>query len=189
MADDPRTDAELVDAVRRGDGGAFATLYLRHRDWAFRVARRFVADDGLAMDAVQEAFLYLHRKGRGLRLTARFTTFLYPVVRHEAQRAARNARRGHGSTSPERKLGVTPPDPAIPPRDRPTDEDLAHLHRALAALPDPQREALLMSAVDGMTHGEIAIALGIPLGTVKSRLHAALGTLRENPRLAAWFVR
>ncbi|MCC7388511.1 MAG: sigma-70 family RNA polymerase sigma factor [Phycisphaerales bacterium] len=109
MADDPRTDSELVDAVRGGDGGAFAALYLRHRDRAFRVARRYAPDDGPAMDAVQEALLYLHRKGRGLRPTARFTTFLYPVVRHEAQRAARNARRGQGPTSPERQLGVCIP--------------------------------------------------------------------------------
>lgn len=181
MADDPRTDAQLTEAIRDGDRRAFESLYLRHRDWAFRVARRYAPDDALAMDSVQEAFLYLHRKGRGLRLTARFTTFLYPVLRHEAQRAARRARRDNASppaAAPE--LGAGSPASL-------GDEADGILRRALDALPGAQREVLLMHAVDGMTHGEIAVALSIPLGTVKSRLHAALTTLRSDERLGEYF--
>lgn len=181
MADDTRTDSELIDAIRAGDGSAFESLYLRHRDWAFRVARRFAPDDGLAVDAVQEAFLYLHRKGRSLRLTARFTTFLYPVVRHEAQRLGRKARRSAGAEGEAAggsglAVGLDA-------------ESLGVLARALGGLPEAQREALLMAAVDGMTHAEISIALGVPLGTVKSRIHAALAALRSDGRLASYFDR
>lgn len=186
MADDPRTDQNLIHAIREGDGSAFESLYLRHRDWAFRVAKRFTRDDNLAIDAVQEAFLYLHRKGRSLRLTARFTTFLYPVIRHEAQRLERMARRSGGAALDDtagHQGAKSGPESAQTLKG----ESLDMLESALAPLPEPQREALLMHAVDGMTHGEIAIALGIPLGTVKSRIHAALATLRQDERLAEYF--
>ncbi len=182
MADDTRSDTELIDAIRAGDGSAFESLYLRHRDWAFRVARRLVPDDGLAVDAVQEAFLYLHRKGRGLRLTARFTTFLYPVVRHEAQRLGRKARRSAGAGADGEAAGSGPGVGL-------DAESLRVLAQALGGLPEAQREALLMAAVDGMTHAEISIALGMPLGTVKSRIHAALTALRADDRLASYFDR
>lgn len=176
---DPRSDQELLDAVRRGEAGGFEALYLRHRDWAFRVARRFTRDDALAMDTAQETFLYLLKRAPTLRLTARLTTFLYPTVKHHALAAARRARRG------EAAVATDPPHTAYAP-DNP-DERLAFLESALARLPDPQREALLMQAVDGMTHGEIALALSIPLGTVKSRIHAAVNTLRADTRLANYF--
>jgi RNA polymerase sigma-70 factor (ECF subfamily) len=182
VADDTRSDLELVDAIRAGDGSAFESLYLRHRDWAFRVARRFVPDDGLAVDAVQEAFLYLHRKGRSLRLTARFTTFLYPVVRHEAQRLGRKARRSAGAGADGDAAEGSGLAVGL------DAESLGVLARALGGLPEAQREALLMAAVDGLTHAEISIALGVPLGTVKSRIHAALAALRSDGRLRAYFL-
>lgn len=134
------------------------------------------------MDAVQEAFLYLHRKGRGLRLTARFTTFLYPVVRHESQRQMRRARRGNPVS-----IDTAAPRVLWDQRDEIGEDVLEHLARALAALPDTQREVVLMATADGMTHGEIAVALQIPLGTVKSRLHAAMKALRSDARLASFF--
>jgi RNA polymerase sigma-70 factor (ECF subfamily) len=180
--DDLRTDLELIEAIRAGDDSAFESLYLRHRDWAYRVARRFLHDDGLAMDAVQQAFLYLHRKGRGLMLSARFTTFLYPVIRHEAQRLGRKARRD--GTVP---LESAAAELAAIRGEEIDDDGLGRLRRALAALPESQREALVLAAVDGMTHGQISIALGVPMGTVKSRIHAALGALRGDGRLVKYF--
>ncbi|VAX41878.1 hypothetical protein MNBD_PLANCTO03-1166 [hydrothermal vent metagenome] len=189
VANDHRTDQELIEAIRTGDAAAFESLYLRHRDWAFRVARRFTPDDSLAMDAVQETFLYLHRKGRSLRLTAKLTTFLYPVLRHEAQRATRKARRHHGTTLDEAATAMeTRTGLGAGPGAGPDSESLAELERGLARLPDTQREVLLMAAVDSMTHREIATALHIPLGTVKSRLHAALTALRSNGRLVEYFA-
>jgi len=183
VADDPRDDQGLLDGVRRGDARAFEALYLRHRDWAFRVARRFTRDDSLAMDAAQETFLYLLRRAPTLRLTARLTTFLYPVVKHNALDALGRARR---FDSADADLAADPDAPAPDPEGH-DSERLALLGAALARLTDAQREALLMHASDGMTHGEIAIALDVPLGTVKSRIHAAVTTLRADPRLAGYF--
>lgn len=179
MQQGPVSDQELLDAIRLGDAAAFERIYLRHRDWAFRVARRFTRDDALAMDVAQETFLYLLRRADSLRLTAQLTTFLYPVVKHNALAALDRARR-FAQPATDR------PDPAAPAQTDPGDRP-ALLESALARLPDAQREALLMHAADDMTHGEIALALGIPLGTVKSRIHAAMTTLRADPRLNEYF--
>ncbi|MBK7405443.1 MAG: sigma-70 family RNA polymerase sigma factor [Phycisphaerales bacterium] len=176
MPNDPRTDQELLDAVRAGDPTAFEALYLRHRDWAFRVARRFTSEDARAMDAAQESFLFLLKRAPTLRLTARLTTFLYPTVKHHALAQRRSVDQADADR---------PAEVRAPPIH--TDERLALLESALARLPDPQREALLMQAVDGMTHGEIALALSIPLGTVKSRIHAAVNTLRSDGPLRGYF--
>jgi RNA polymerase sigma-70 factor (ECF subfamily) len=156
---------------------AFEALYRRHRDWVVRLARRFTGSEHDALDVLQETFAYLLRKLPGLRLTARMTTFLYPVVRHLSIDALRRRRRH----APAEALPDAP-DPAEPQADR---EELAAV---LAALPEPQREAVLMRYVDGMSLAEIAEALDVPLGTVKSRLHNALRALREDPRTRRYFL-
>jgi RNA polymerase sigma-70 factor, ECF subfamily len=174
---DSRSDVELVEAANRGEARAFETIYLRHRDWAFRLACRFTADHDLAADVVQEAFLYLFRKfgsssdQRGLVLRAKLTTLLYPAIRNTALAARRKK-----SPLPLAENFDAPAD-HIP---RTSDEDRAHLARLLARLNDGQREVLLMRAIDGMNTAEIAAALGIPEGTVKSRLHHALAALRQD---------
>ena len=100
-------------------------------------------------------------------LTARLTTFLYPVIRNIAiTRRRQGAREVHGEL-PE----VASPEPAH-------DTDLG---RVLAGLPEHQREVLLLRFVEDMSLLEIAAALEIPTGTVKSRLHNALQRLREAP--------
>ena len=84
MSDDLRNDHDLLAAVRCGDDRAFEVLYHRHRDWAVRVAYRYTRDRNSALDAMQETFLYLLRKAPTLTLTSKLTTFLYPVVKHQA---------------------------------------------------------------------------------------------------------
>jgi RNA polymerase sigma-70 factor, ECF subfamily len=160
---DPRSDAELVAAAGAGDLAAFEVLYLRHRDWTVALAHRFAGDRELALDVLQETFAYLLRRLPGLRLTARLTTFLYPVVKHNAQEARR-----------KRRLGAPREDDAS---SVPASPDHAPLRAAVDALPEPQREVLLMRFASGMTMGEIALALNVPVGTVKSRLHHALARL------------
>lgn len=175
---DPRTDAELVEALNRGDNTAFDTLYHRYRDWVASLARRFTGHDDDALDVLQETFAYLLRKTPDLRLTARMTTFLYPAVKHLAIAARRKRQR----------FLDTPSEAAEPeqadPAHAPTRADLAAV---MGALPDDQREVVLMRFVDDMTLAEIAEALETPVGTVKSRLHRAIATLRDDPRTRRYF--
>jgi len=166
------SDRDLIAALNRGDYSAFKPLYFRHRDWVYRLACRFTGNHDAALDAVQETFGYLLTQFPGFRLTARLTTFLYPVVRNTALAAKRRDKR--------LKFGATPDiqDDAValtlPP---------GALGDALAALPQTHVEVLLMRIVDGMSTDEVATALALAEGTVKSRLHHALETLRGDERL------
>ena len=169
------TLVRLLAAAPPEDADALEALYLRHREWALRVAFRFCRDEGLAHDAVQEAFLYVARKGAGgMVLSAQFTTFLYPALKHEAEAARRKALR----LASDAAL----PEPEAPPVREETD--LAPL---LARLPAEQCEALLLRFVDGLSIAEVAAATATPEGTVKTRLFHAIRKLRADPATAAYF--
>lgn len=167
-----------MQAANAGDAGAFEALYERYRDWVLRVAYRFTHDRDDALDVLQDVFLYLLRKFPGFVLSARLTTVLYPAIKNTAIYVRR--RRSGGAQTPL-------PDVAAPTeRDvaAPISGDFEHL---IASLPEPQREVLLMRYVDDMSLAEIAAALEIPLGTVKSRLHAAIEALRADPSTRRYF--
>ena len=170
-------DEELLQRANGGDPDAFEVLYRRHRDWVHRLAWRFTGNPQDALDVLQETFLYVLKKLPGLCLTASMTTFLYPVVKH----LSLNLRRRRGINVDEEILAGVP-DPAVPPAPR------AELAAALAGLPPPQREVILMRFVDDMALDEIAAALDVPPGTIKSRLHRALETLRTDPRMRDYFL-
>ena len=178
----PPSDEDLVRVINTGRPAeaerAFEALYRRHRDWAVRVARRFTNDDALALDAMQETFAYLLTKFPGFELRAKMTTFLYPAVRNIALGLARKRRRepALGDRLPDRPAASDAPAPGVG-----EDDPKRALARLLAALPDAQREAVLLRFVDGMSMIEIAAATGVPVGTVKSRLHHAVRALREDP--------
>jgi RNA polymerase sigma-70 factor (ECF subfamily) len=165
-------DSTLLTRAQQGDEQAFTTLYLRHRDFVHRLARRLAPDDAAAMDITQDAFTYLLKALPRLRLTGRLSTYLYPIVKSLAATHGRDRQR-RLRLARDLELSPTPP-PAAPHTDH------APLLAAVNALPEPQREVLLMRTVDEMTVEEVATALSIPPGTVKSRLHHALSALRAN---------
>ncbi len=169
---DHRTDLQLIAAINDGDAEAFEALYRRYRDWVAALARRFAGNETDALDVLQDTFAYVLRKFPGFRLTASFTTFLYPVVRNLSIAASR--KRGRFASG-DAQLDQVPAAPANRP-------DLGDLGIVLATLSDVHREVLLMRFVDDLSLEEIASALRIPAGTVKSRLHNALETLRSDPR-------
>ena len=173
---DPRDDQALIDAANRGDAAAFEALYYRYRDWVVRLAWRFTANREDALDVLQETFAYLLRKLPGFRLSARMTTFLYPVVKNCSLAVVRKRKRYVSGDEALREAAARAPEASR-----------AELAAALGVLPDAQRETLLMRFVDGMSLAEIADALAIPLGTVKSRLHNALNTLRHDERTRRYF--
>jgi len=172
---DPRSDLDLIAAINDGDAGAFEVLYHRHRDWVVNLAFRFIGDRDLALDVLQETFLYFVKKFPGFRLTANLKTFLYPAVKNLSIAARRKAGRVQ-STAEEQAVienaTATGPEPG-------GDEPLSV---ALRALSEEHRQVLLLRFVDELSLAEIAESLGIPLGTVKSRLHNALDRLRRDPR-------
>ncbi len=180
MADeDPRTDEALVEAANRGDVAAFEAIYYRYRDWVVRLAVRYTGNQDEALDVLQETFAYLLRKLPHLRLTARMTTFLYPVVKHLSLALLHKRRRLVSNDELLRQQAARPADGIEAAR--------TELATVCAFLPEGQLEVLLMRFVDSMTLQEIADALEIPLGTVKSRLHHALNALRRSEKTRRYF--
>ena len=181
-----RSDQELVAAANAGDASAFEAIYYRHRDWVVNLACRFCGDREMALDILQEAFLYLLKKFPGFELRCELRSFLYPVVKHLALNARKKAARFATTESREYLATVDELFAGLeaPRTEAPSDEEV---RAALARLPSQQRETVVLRFIEGMDLAEIAVALEVPIGTVKSRLHHALETLRKQPGLRELF--
>jgi len=175
------SDRELIELINQGDPDAFEALYRRYRDWVYRLAWRFTGNQQDTLDVLQETFTYLLGKFPGFSLTASMTTFLYPVVKHISFTIRNKSRR---FTSDEEILSEL-----TAPALKNTQSSRSELAAVLTILPDEQREILLMRFVDDMTLEEMATALNIPLGTVKSRMHNALQRLRHDRRTQDYFLK
>jgi RNA polymerase sigma-70 factor (ECF subfamily) len=145
---------------------------------AYRVARGVLRNSADAEDVAQEALLRAYRRFHRLRDRNRFRAWLVRITFRLALDRARSAKRRE-----QRETLWAQPVP------RPTTEDLAassefqaHLDRAVEALPEKLRLVLLLSAMEGHTQEEVAAILGLPLGTVKSRLFFARKQLAEKLR-------
>jgi RNA polymerase sigma-70 factor (ECF subfamily) len=174
-----RSDQDLIAAINRGDTEAFEDLYRRYRDWVVRLALRFTLDEDLALDVLQEVFVYFMKKFPGFELRCELKTFLYPAVRNVALGMRRKSER---YVSDDETIANRP---SATPSQQGEAGDV--LLAVVSSLPEQQREVLMLRFVDGLALSEIATALEIPLGTVKSRLHKALETLEKNPATKKFF--
>jgi RNA polymerase sigma factor (sigma-70 family) len=171
----PRTEEELLAAIARGDERALAALYDRFGRVAYGLALRILRDPALAQDAVQDAFLGAWRTAASFdERRGNAQTWLLTLVHRRAVDVVRREERRH-----------TEPLDDVPVASRQSTEEEASVREqrravqsALAQLPSDQREALELSYYGGLTQSELAARLGIPLGTVKSRVFAALANLR-----------
>jgi len=150
---------------------------LRYRDRVASLAFRFTRHHEDALDVMQETFTYLLRKFPGFLLTSSLMTFFYPAVKNLSIAARRKRQRATGGDQELDNL-LAPPDSSAP----------SELAEALSRLSDSHREVVLMRYVDDLTIDEIAAALSIPPGTVKSRLHHALRLLRGDPAARRYFL-
>jgi RNA polymerase sigma-70 factor (ECF subfamily) len=180
------TDEALIEAVKRGDSSAFGILADRHRRTLTVFFARQLWDFNAAEDGAQDVLLKLFRFLGRYEARARFTTFLITVARNhgiDRLRARRTAPRTVSFDDSDgcdlagvadRLEGDEPP-----PDDIASDhERTAELRRAISALPEDQRAVLCLAAFEGLAYHRIARRLAIPLGTVKSRMHTALGRMR-----------
>jgi RNA polymerase sigma-70 factor (ECF subfamily) len=169
-------EAALLGRIARGDEPALAALYDRLAPLAHGLALRIVRDARLAQDAVQDAFLRTWRNaGRYDARRGRARAWVLRIVRNAAidllrsERAELRAESGAvaGAAGP----GV---DEAAARAQRG-----GRLREALADLPAEQRRMIEIAYFEGLSHSEIAAREGIPLGTVKSRIHEGIGRLRR----------
>ncbi len=177
-------DAELVAIWQAGDLGAFERLVRRHERRVFRLLYRMLGTREEAEDATQEVFLSLHRHGRRFRREARFSTFLYRVAANAALNRRRSLGRARARVEELGRRQLTGDDG---PSHGPDPEDALHgarvqdaVQRALQELPRDLRMAVVLFDLEGRPYKEIAEVLGVPEGTVKSRIHRGRSALRES---------
>ena len=178
---DDRLDLELHRRVRSRDRGAFEELYRRYGRSAYGVALRVTAQNLIAQEVVQEAFLALWRAPEAFDPSrGAFRSFFLSLVHHRAVDAVRREERMRKRA--ERAANLEPVTGEDPAEDVVEDAYLVvrrkEVREALASLPADQRRALEMAYFGGMTQVKIAEALGIPVGTVKTRTLAAMRKLR-----------
>ncbi|MGZ8460475.1 MAG: RNA polymerase sigma factor [Candidatus Deferrimicrobiaceae bacterium] len=176
----------LVEAFREGRPGAFDAIVRAHQDRVYAFCARMLSDREDALDIAQEVFLSAYRNLAGFRGESSLSTWLLRIAGNRClnrirQRTARAAR----EVSPgEPRDDEAPFQPPGKEADRPermveTRETGRILESAIAKLDEDSRLLVLLSDVEGFTYEELAAAAGIPLGTVKSKLHRARMALRK----------
>jgi RNA polymerase sigma-70 factor (ECF subfamily) len=170
------SDGELLGLVSgRGDEAAFAELFGRKARPVYSLIRRQIGDEGVADDAVQEAFISVWRFARSYRADrGGVDAWLFTIARHAAYRAVRM--RG--------QVAVGDPPDQVDPAPMPDQVAVAEfesfrVHTAVERLPCREREIIERAYFHGMSQSEIAVDLGIPLGTVKTRNRSALRHLAD----------
>lgn len=164
-------DLVLVATARDGDLVAFETLVRRHTGTVYAHALRFFGDPAAAEDIVQEVFIKVYRSLDTFDERSRFSTWLYRVTRNACLDQVRAGAR--------RPVPIDPLDVVISaPGDLSDSVALsASLEQALRALPPEDRDAFSAIGLFGLSYPEAAEALGVPVGTVKSRVFRARRSL------------
>ena len=179
---EPDPDVDLVKAVARGDRAALAALYDRYSPIMFALALRIVRERREAEDLLHDVFLEVWRTAKDYDPDrGRVRTWLTIRMRSRAldlQKSARVSRNVGDDSVLDRVASDT---------DIADSPDRARVRKALGDLPAEQRQVLELGYFEGLSCSEIAEKLGTPIGTVKSRVAAALGKLRQylGPRVEA----
>lgn len=190
---DPRTDNELLQAHRAGQPGAMEVLIRRHHDDLLRFLERLVGDKTAAQDVFQDTFLQVHVSADTFDPSRRFKPWLFTIAANKARDLLRknNRRRtldlsapvggsaGSGDDGQTRFIDLMEVS-VIQPQDAAQRVEVqAAVQAAVQRLSPSLREVLLLAYFQKLSYSQIADALEIPLGTVKSRLHAAVAAFAK----------
>ena len=180
VAGDAGSDRQLIDQAKAGVPAACDALARRHRQAAYLLALQMLGNRDDAMDVTQEAMLRFFGTLRQFDATRRVQPWLFTIVRNQVRDLWRQRRRRPGDAAGESddlvgQLAAPQPSPEADLRRRELRE---RVWRALAALPAAKREIIVLRDFHDLSYSDISQVLGIPIGTVMSRLHGARRQLR-----------
>lgn len=171
--------AEDVDLIRRylaGDVAAFDELMRAHEDRVFGICLRMLRNREAALDATQETFLTVFRKADRYQAKAAFSTWLYRVTVNTCYDLLRRQQRSHTDPIPE---GTDPPDPSAEDAVA-AAEVRPDIEAALQAIQAEFRGAVVLVDLEGLAIDTAAEILGVPSGTIKSRVYRGRRALAEH---------
>jgi len=180
------SDSILMIRVGQGDRSAMDTLVERHHHRLYRFAYRLCRDEDTASDIVAVSLIRAFNSAPSFRGEARFTTWMYRVVvnafldyRKKASIRVAVSLDDESKFGPEgRALHLVDPS-ASPQTHAESSVRGQRIHAAIARLPEYQKVAIVMFHIEGMSYEEMAVALDLPIGTIKSRLNRARQTLAD----------
>lgn len=187
-----RTDEQLLADYRNGDVAAFETLIRRYQPDLVRFLTRLLGERQLAEDAFQETFLQIHLSADTFDTGRRLKPWLFTIAANKGRDILRRrARRqtqdlsapvegGSGQDGRVTFVDLMEIDVPSPDASVTTDERDKLVQEAIDSMPWSLREILLLAYFQRLSYAQIAEELGIPLGTVKSRLHAAVATFAKH---------
>jgi RNA polymerase sigma-70 factor (ECF subfamily) len=168
-------EIELITRAQKGDRGAFGQLVRRHREGVINVVYRMCGDANLAEDTAQEAFIRAWQHLPSYRPRSPFRNWLYRIATNAALDVLRRERDTVDMEAVPLANSDDGPEAALEKQERGE-----RVRQAVLALPEASRAVLVLREYEGLSYKEIADTLGIPLGTVMSRLNYARNRLRES---------
>ena len=179
-----RSDVQLMLDVKAGDEASFNLLLQKYRTPLVNFLYRMVRDSGTAEDLAQEVFLRVYRARKQYSPSAKFTTWMFRIATNLALNSVRDNRFRRMQVSLDAPAEEDEAPIQVPARDMRIDEHMVErdraefIHRAIAALPEKQRVAVLLHKYEEMDYGEIARILECSESALKSVLFRAYETLR-----------
>jgi RNA polymerase sigma-70 factor (ECF subfamily) len=193
VASDQRTDEQLLSAYRAGDKPAFGTLVGRYQRELFHFLVRFLGDRAAAEDVFQETFLQVHQSMDQFDPQRRFRPWLFTIAANKARDLIRSqARRptnplqatiNPGDEESGEFMDLMSATQEFPDQPLQRQELQESVQRTVMSMPEHLREILLLSYFHQFPYRQISDILDIPLGTVKSRLHAAVAHFADRWKL------
>ena len=178
MQEEGADNPAFLDRLRSGDARAFEELVTTHQHRVFGVALRMLDNAAEAEEIAQETFLRAHGSVGEFRGEAKLSTWLYAIVSRLCLNRLASADRRTARPGDDVLLRVA--DGEAGPQDSAERDELqAALRRAIADLPEDRRVVVILRDLEGLAYEEIARALGLELGTVRSRLHRARMDLKD----------
>ncbi|MBE7000956.1 MAG: sigma-70 family RNA polymerase sigma factor [Clostridia bacterium] len=180
-------EEELIERLKNGDESAFAELIRMHEKLVFNLALRYVKNYDDASDITQTVFITVYRSIGGFKGKSRLSTWLYRITINECIDFSRRNKLYTKFTTPLEQpdgdgesMEIPLPDQSYDPELRYEQKELQNtIRQAVEALPPISREIIILRDVHDMSYTEIAEALNIELGTVRSRLARARIKLRN----------
>ena len=182
----PQTDLDLLRLARRGDHQAFHALIDRHAPWLFRVAVSMVGSREDAEDLLQEVFLAASSGLSRFQERSSVKTWLRSILLNHVSKLYRSRKVRRTISLDDDRGATVGGEPAIranleadSPTPAATVESRADVQAMLRALSEEHRQIIVLREIEGLSYEEMATLLGVPRGTIESRLHRARQQLKE----------